>query len=190
MKKIIVGAALLLAAIGAQAQDTGIYVGGHVGQSKAESTCDGVSGTGITCDDTSTAWRVLVGYQLHPNVAVELGYVDLGEVKATGPGGRITASATAFDLSAIGSVNVWKGLSPYVRLGVYRAKVEQDINTVTFVDSSSETNTGVVYGLGLRYDVTRRLAVRAEWQKYNEVGGSTVGEDDITVISLGVLFKF
>ena len=34
------------------------------------------------------------------------------------------------------------------------------------------------------------LGVRAEWQRYANVGGASTGEDDLDVFSLGVLFRF
>lgn len=172
------------------AQDRPFYVGGHIGQSKAESTCDGVSGNGISCDDKGSALKVFGGYRLHQNIAAEITFADLGEAKATGPAGSITASSNAFDLSVVGSYSPLNRLSLYGRLGVYRANTEVRINTVTVNRTDRETNTGMVYGFGVGYDITKRVTVRAEWQKYNEVGGPSTGEDDISFLSVGALFRF
>jgi hypothetical protein len=42
----------------------------------------------------------------------------------------------------------------------------------------------------VRFDFLRNLAVRAEWQRYSDVGSSDIGEADIDVLSLGLLFTF
>lgn len=182
--------AITLAAFTAASHAQDFYAGVHAGQAKAASTCDGVSGTGITCDDKSTAWKAFGGYRFHQNFAAELAYTDLGNTKATSPTGSITASSNAFDLSLVGSLPVWQRLSAYARLGVYRANTELNVNTVSVRRTDSETNTGMLYGVGASYDFTKRFAVRAEWQKYNDVGGSSTGKDDITMIALGVLLRF
>lgn len=188
MKRIIAAVALLAAAAGASAE--GFYTGLQVGQSRYETTCDEVSGAGITCDNKGNAWKALGGYRFHPNVAAEVSYADLGEAKATGPAGSITASSTAFDLSAVASFSPVNRLSLHGRAGIYRAKTEVRASTVTFSGSDSDTNVGAVYGVGVSFDVTRRLTARAEWQRYNDVGGDNTGKDDISLVTLGVLFRF
>lgn len=180
--------ALSTIAAAASAQD--FYAGGHIGQSKAESACDGVSGTGISCDDKGTAWKLLGGYRLHRNFAAELAFTNFGEAKATGPGGSITANSKAVDISIVGSFYPIDRLAVFGRLGGYRADTEVKTRTVTVNQNDSERNTGLTYGFGVAYDLTKRFTVRAEWQKYNEVGGPNTGEDDITLMSLGVLFRF
>ena len=39
-------------------------------------------------------------------------------------------------------------------------------------------------------DLSRRAGVRVEFQQYANVGGSDTGEDDISVFSVGALFRF
>lgn len=188
MFKLVIAAVLALFTVAASAQN--FYAGAHFGQSKAESTCEGVSGTGVSCDDKGNAWKLLGGYRFHQNFAAELAYTDLGEAKATGPAGSVTATSTAFDLSVVGSFYPIDRLFAYGRLGAYRASTDVKTSTVTVNRTDSETNTGLTYGVGVGYDITKNFTVRAEWQKYPEVGGPSTGEDDITVIGLGVLFRF
>lgn len=61
------------------------YIGASIGQSKAKKFCDELAGA--SCDDKDTAWRILGGYQFHPNFAAEIGYHDFGKVTASGGGG-------------------------------------------------------------------------------------------------------
>ena len=47
------------------------------------------------------------------------------------------------------------------------------------------------YGLGMRYDITKSLGVRAEMERYSLMGGSSFGtEPESEQISLGVSWRF
>ena len=56
--------------------------------------------------------------------------------------------------------------------------------------SASESNTDLTYGLGVRWDFTKNLGVRAEYQIYKDIGGGDIGESDVNVMSVGVIWKF
>jgi len=46
-------------------------------------------------------------------------------------------------------------------------------------------------GAGFQYHFTKRLAARAEWQRYSDVGNdNTTGQSDIDVLSIGLVIKF
>ena len=49
--------------------------------------------------------------------------------------------------------------------------------------SASGTNTDFTVGFGVQVSILRNLAARAEWQKYNDVGGNNTGKTDIDVPS-------
>lgn len=170
----------------AVAQDTGFYAGLSLGQSTADDACTGVSGPGISCDDKDTAWKILGGYQFNRHFAVELGYTDLGEVSASGPGGSVSVESSAFEVVAVGMMPIADKFSIYGKLGVYRGETDASAPGV----SISESTTDLTFGIGARYDFTRNLGVRAEWQKYSDVGGGEIGEADVDVISVGVIFRF
>lgn len=170
-------------AVPAAAQDTGFYVGGAFGQVDFQDFCEGISGPGVSCDEKDTAWKILGGYQFNRNLAVELGYANLGEVSASGPGGSATVETTAWDVAAVGSFPVIDKLSVYGKLGLFRADFEGRSSVGATLD---ESESGFTFGIGLRYDVTRNLGVRAEWQRYNEVDG----ELDADVLSIGAVWRF
>jgi len=195
MKKLVFAAALaaamtLPAVASAQMrgdQATGWYVGASVGQAKAKTACDGLSGSGITCDDTDTTWKLFGGYQFNRNLAAELGYSDFGKVKASA--GTLTdeVKATAWELVGIGALPVADRFSVYGKLGLYHAETKE---TTNFVGNFKDTNNDLTFGFGARYDFTQNVGVRAEWQRYKDVGGSSVGKDDFDVISVGVVWRF
>jgi OOP family OmpA-OmpF porin len=185
----LLGAAIAFAAPSAlaQAPATGWYAGGSLGQSTAQDACDGLGGLGISCDDKDTAWKIFGGYQLNRNFAVEFGYANLGEVNLSFLGLTETIEATAWEVVAVGSLPVADRFSLYGKAGFYSADVEDRTN---FGFSADESNTGLTFAIGARYDVQANAGIRVEWQKYSDVGGGEVGETDVDVLSLGVVVRF
>jgi opacity protein-like surface antigen len=49
--------------------------------------------------------------------------------------------------------------------------------------TASDDSTELTFGVGAQYDVSRNLGVRAQWQRYG-------ADEDVDVISVGVVFKF
>jgi OOP family OmpA-OmpF porin len=77
-------------------------------------------------------------------------------------------------------------VSIFGRLGLYRAEVEASI--LGF--SADADNTGLTWGLGVQYDVTKNLGIRAEWQQYNDVEDDVGAEADVRVLNLGLVWRF
>ena len=152
-------------------------------------TCDELGGSGITCDDSDTGFRILGGYQLNRSFALELAYTDLGEVSASGGGGTASAEASAFEV-VVGTLPLAERFSLYGKAGVYRGEVDARIDTVLVSGSASESNTDLTFGAGVRFDFSPRAALRVEWQRYPDMGGDETGEDDIDFLSVGVIFRF
>jgi OOP family OmpA-OmpF porin len=169
------------------------YIGGGIGQSKAKDGCTGIGGTGVSCDDKDTAWRIFAGYQFHRNVAAELGYTDLGKVSASGTGiGNAEIKSTAWDLSAILAWPVANQFSVFGRLGFYNAEAKL---SGSLGQSGKKTTTDLTYGLGVQYDFTRNFGVRGEWQRYSKVKAhnnttGADGESDIDVLGVSLVYRF
>lgn len=190
MKKLLIGITLALAATLASAQNSNWYAGGAIGQATAKGACDGLTGPTISCDDKDTSWKALGGYQVTPNFAVEAGYIDFGKVEARGPGGTASAKANALEITALGILPIAGKFSLYGKFGLYRAKTDGNVNTVTLRGSTNDTNNDTTFGFGAGFAITPRVSVRAEWQRYTKVGGSNTGKDDIDVASIGGIFRF
>lgn len=174
--------------LGQTTQESGAYLGLSVGQTKAKDGCSGLAGTGISCDDKDTAFKLFGGYQFSRYIAAEAGYTDLGKVKASAPGLSADIKSNAWELVAVGSYPIGtSGFAPYGKLGFYRGEVKLSSNVGV---SDKHTNTDLTFGVGVRYDIMRNFAVRAEWQRYGDVGGGNVGKSDFDVFSVGALYKF
>jgi len=165
--------------------DLGFYAGISAGQSKSD--CPG----GGSCDDKDTAYRVFGGYKFHPNIAVEGGYSPLGETSASfGALGSVTAEANAWDLVGVGIFPLGNNFSIFGKLGFYNAEVK-----LGGLASGKKTTTDLTYGLGGQYDFNRNLGLRLELQRYSgvkapDVLGTSGGDTDIDVVSVGALWRF
>ena len=184
---------LLAAAAGpAAAQDPGLYAGGSVGYTQFKDVC---KRSAVPCDDHDVSWRAFGGYQFNSWFALELGYANLGEASGSGPvaGGTGTFSAEvkeAWDLTGVFLFPVADRLSLLARVGMYRARltVDQEVTGLPPTHDAG-TNSGFSYGIGTEFRLGK-LGLRAEWQRYENVGVAATGEDDLDVLSVALLFRF
>ena len=89
-----------LASPAALAQDSGWYAGGGIGRAvttidderiRAGLASQGLTTTGMTQDDSDTAYRLFGGYQFNRHFGLEAGWFDLGRfgfTASTAPPGR------------------------------------------------------------------------------------------------------
>ena len=178
----ILGAALLAAAfaVPATAQDRGVYLGASLGASLYSNACDLAP---ASCDDKDVAGRIFLGRELAPYVIGEIGFIHFGKAEVTG---FSETKAYAGDISVLVSYPVDRGLSIFGRLGIYRAALETEV----LGSEQSQRNSAWTYGIGAQYNVTDDLGLRAEWQRYSNVGGSNTGSHNISFTNLGLLWHF
>jgi OmpA-OmpF porin, OOP family len=187
-------AAALLLGLGvcepASAQSAGsYYAGASLGQSQYRNTCEFVDGS---CDDKDSAYRIFGGYNFSPSMAVEVAYGDYGRLLVDGSSGGVPANfeATieALDVSVLPAWVLSERLALFGRFGMYRSKVQ--VHDLGGGGSESERNSAWTYGFGVRWSFGGAVSLRAEWQRYDNIGGSSTGEDDIDFISAGVILQF
>lgn len=168
----------------------GWYIGIGIGQSKAKGACDGVSGPGITCKETDTAGKILGGYQLSKNFALELGYADLGQAKATFSGsGDATIGTKGFEFTGIGMLPIGDRFSLLARAGLFHWNVDAKDGT-GLVGSASASGTDLTFGFGVKFDFTKDFAIRGEWQRYKDVGdANTTGQGDVDFIGASLVYR-
>jgi OOP family OmpA-OmpF porin len=159
-------------------------------------------------DETDTAWRLAIGYQFNPYLAVEGGYVDFGRFKQeatiTAPvSGSFSGDieARGWFIDAVGTYPLGAKVSVLGRVGTVRSTTKTSFSTggglsgalaAAGIDSSpSASEWNWRYGLGLQFDFTRSLALRLEYDQTRNVGKEdTTGEGNIDVWSLGVVLRF
>jgi OmpA-OmpF porin, OOP family len=198
MKKGVVAALAIAAAATAApaaaqqaANEKGIYLGASGGYSVYQSSCENLV---VSCDDDSTAVKGFVGYRFNRYWAAELGGGKLGraqgagDIAGIGPG-SFEQKSYGGDLSALGSIPIVGGLSVFGRLGAYmtRTTVDQEIPGVQTHDA--KTQSGFTYGAGVVYQLGF-VGLRAEWQRYDNIGVPGIGKDDLDLYMIGALIQF
>lgn len=169
MKKAIVGLAVLLLACTS-------YASPYVSISAGSSTVDACNGA-ANCDDGSTGFKLLGGYKLNPNVAVEGGYFDFGKASS----GGATLKANGFGVGGAFHYDVNSDFGVVGRLGVAAMKADASA-------SSSESSAQIYGGLGLGYKVAPAWSVDAAYD-FSKI---EFGNDKFNVhmFSVGVTFAF
>jgi OmpA-like transmembrane domain len=206
----------------AQAAELGFYVAGHYGEAKY----DGVdkarfdvfatfvySVYGFTpeqtsstiSDDKDTSFGMAAGYRFLPNLAVEGGYVDLGELSYRNESfgthidhqedwlQKLGASTSGITLSALGILPLSYRWEIYARGGVLFATNEVDIYITDMIGSDSltvsESSTEWLAGVGASFSFAEVYGARFEYQRVFDAGDGLF-EGDIDIMSIGFTVSF
>ena len=154
----MLGAAAMAVSAGAFAQQSatqGFYVGAEVGN------------TDVGGADDDVGFKILGGYRFHPNIAAEVGYGMLYD--------KDRVEVTALEAVAVGMFPVGNQFSIIGKLGLANVDVE--------VPGGSDDKTEITWGVGVQFDFSRNLGVRALWQRYET-------EDAIDFLGVGVTWRF
>ena len=205
----MLAAGTLAAPVYAQMKESGWYIGGGLGQSKADIDAAGINAvftstppitSAITStDDTDTGWKIFGGYQINRNFAVEAGYVNLGKFSTTTTTtpaatfrGEIKVENNWFG-DVLGIVPLGNNFSIFGRLGLVWSETKVNLTGVgpggVASISSKDDDFSWKGGLGVGYDFTNQLGVRGEWERYR-VSDGTGGKGDVDLFSVSLRFKF
>lgn len=149
----------------AQVTDSGLYVGGSVGQAKWK------GGEFDIGDSSKTGGKVFVGYDFMPMFGLELGYINFGDF------GGLDADGGFLD--AVGKIPFtpqWTGL---VKAGLFQGRVD--------AGESNQDGTSWKGGLGIQYNFSPNMAVRAEYERYKF---DVLGGPKADLISAGFTYRF
>lgn len=192
----------------AAAEESNWYIGGNIGQSRAKIDDARITsqllGTGLTTssiadDDKHTAYKFFGGYQLSKNFALEAGYFDLGEfgyTATTVPAGTLVGKIKlkGVSLDMLGKLPLAPQFSAFGRLGVNYAKASDTFTNTGVVAVPANANpskSALNYkaGMGLQYDVSKAIGLRAEAERYR-INDAVGNKGDINMFSLGLVYRF
>ncbi len=209
-KKTLAAALVLgLASTGAQAADWDVsgYIQGNLGQAKAEKPsfvkreAESLSASTKT-DKKDTAYKLLVGLQLNPYVALEAQYVDLGKAqyKLTNVGyqGKIKSSTKGLGANVVGTLPI-ADFTLFAKAGLHNLKTKLSVKDTDGYATGSKTKWTPSYGIGASYEFVENLAAVVEYERYHKVAdakwagatGTTVSvKHDIDMLSAGIRYNF
>lgn len=152
-----IAAAALAVSTGAFAQqrpEQAWYIGAELGQSDFGSEKD-------------TAYKFLGGFQVNRYFGVEAGYGWLYD--------KNSSEVKALEALAVGTYPIGNQFSLFGKFGL----ASMDVKT----PGGSDDSTELTFGVGVQYDATRQLGIRAGWQRYDT-------DQEVDVISIGVVYRF
>jgi OOP family OmpA-OmpF porin len=140
-------------------------------------------------DGKDTAFKVFGGYMFNRHFGVEGAYVNLGEVSYSGDffgspvtGGKV--EVTGFNVAALGSYPVTEQFSVFGKIGLFIWEAEASDVTGGVPFSEKDDGTDISFGLGVGYNFTRNLGVRAEWERFK------LDDADADLLSIGIVWRF
>ncbi len=178
----------------------GWYAGVSVGSSEVDDACTGVPAA-FPCDDSDTGFKLFVGKQANKNWGGEFGFIDLGETTLSDPSGIILGMPATEKIEVDGFFVAGTGTIPlgqnekfalFGKLGALRWDATDTLSIAGLGSASvSEDGFSPMFGIGLKLDFTERVGIRAEWERFLDVGdAATIGESDIDLITVGVVVWF
>ncbi len=200
------------AAVGGQAAvaaESGWYGGLGVGLSQANIADDrirsqlrgswGLTMTTIDDDDRDVGYKLFGGYKFNKHFAVEGGYFNLGKfgftANTTTAGSSLTGTGKfqGLNLDAVGILPLTEKFSAFGRVGYIYTEAKDTFSgtgAVTVTDPNPKKSEGSYkYGLGIQYDLTRSLGLRAEWERYR-VNDAVGNKGDIDMALIGLVYTF
>ncbi len=187
----------------ADGNDSGFLVGASAGHADQKDACDD---TIDSCDDDDLGWKVFAGYKINKHLVVEVGSVDFGEAEFDTPiinlsvappqivPGAIKVEVDGFFLSGLTEWPVSDKFSVLAKLGMIYWDLEFSItdtaDDLALIGDEDENGTDIFYGLGIQYKLTDKFSLRAEWERFNNIGSSETGTTDIDLFTAGGVMQF
>ncbi len=132
-------------------------------------------------------FKLKLGYRYSRYLSVESGYADV----MSSPLGSGFSSASSrgrqFRMDTVGTLPLWTHAELYGRFGAWRSTGGASL---VAMDGTGRAGAGVRYGLGFKYDVTRRVGLHAEMERFSPIDRWGPRESDTDQVTLGVTWRF
>jgi opacity protein-like surface antigen len=197
--------AALAIAQAASADDSGWYLGAGVGLAdtadRSQLCCAGFPLLTGRTHDNKTSWGVAAGYRFNQSLAIELGYVDLGELTsevadataATDARAAVGFSAEGVTLAMIGTLPFGKW-EPYLKAGVFYSSTVLEysgsLSGVPFGARITNDDEDAIYGIGVGYALSEHIRIHLDTTYFMEVGEPEKGRAEYLNTSIGATWRF
>jgi OOP family OmpA-OmpF porin len=175
---------LALASSAALAENgTGFYLGGGAGYAGQRASCEGYN-----CDTSHANLKLLGGYQITPNIAVEGSYGSLGKI--TFRGSDLSIKTDGFTAAVLGMFPVSKEVDLFGKLGMYASKTRVNITIPRMIEAATYHSNGLLAGFGAQYKFTANLIGRVEYERLARAVRVADSRGDINLLTASVLYQF
>jgi OOP family OmpA-OmpF porin len=172
-----------------QAWAQGFYMGASFGKIDADSgnAVPALISSG-SVDGSDNGIKLFGGFAFNKNIAVEMAFVDLGELTYSGtyfgtPVANGTLETSGFNFAAVGSIPLNPSFSLFGKLGLFFWEAEASDVTGGFPFVQTIDDVDVSYGFGASFQFNRNFGMQVEWEQYEAA-------DSISLLSLGVVYRF
>jgi opacity protein-like surface antigen len=180
-------AVLAFASTAALAENsTGFYLGGGLGYAGQTIDCEGIS----NCSKSHVGFKLMGGYQVMPNLAIEASYGDTGRTKVSEDGRDASLKTHSFTVAALGIFPVTKEVELFGKLGVHSTRTRFNTNFTNPSVSESFNASGLLAGVGAQYRFTSNLVGRVEYERLNRAVRLDDERADINLLTASVLYQF
>ena len=159
-------------------------------------------------ENTDIGYQAMFGYRFHRHFAAELALAQFGGVESSASGNldfgngfvpttvKYTFTAGGPVLSAIGFLPINDKFELFARLGFLFASADNEFSAR--IDGQNAGSGSIkgdsqnpVYGLGFAWNINQVYSIRGEYQKIDALGEeNSTGEQDLTVMGLGLIVRF
>jgi OmpA-OmpF porin, OOP family len=153
MKKMMLAAALTAACGVAAAQG---YAGALIGMSKFDCS-------GLCSKDTDTAYKIYGGFDMSPDLAIEVGYANFGKVKLNANGATGEGKASVLSVVAAMRFPFTKDFAGVGRLGLGYVNSKASASAPGQSALAESKGVNLYAGLGLEYAVASDFKIVSQF---------------------------
>lgn len=145
-------------------------------------------GGGLGADTATEGFKLKLGYRYSKFLSVETGYADFGSASLRSPFAGLPARGREFSMDTFGTVPLWARAALYGRVGAWRSTGGTSL--LSGGDGTQRPGAGLRYGLGFKYDLTRRIGLQAEMEHFSPLDRWGLRDADSDQVSVGVSWRF
>lgn len=194
-----IAAMLAVAAACCSLDAAAFYYGLGAGQSTDTEWDDRViqdgSVSAVEIEDQDTSFRMFAGFELAPNLSLEVGYVNFGEHTtqgdSDGSGGywsggpaAVESAVDGFDFGLAAAIPLSRELALLGRVGVLSWEGELTFEDPSFTETYRDRGKDLFFGGGIEFRPDGPLALRAEYSRYS------VDDIDVDTVTGSLVYRF
>ena len=156
------------------------YIGGSIGTSSADNFCS----TLTNCDADGKSWKLYSGIRIDDNTLFEMGYANLGEQQGKDANGSVSQKATAVTATGL----LTHSMNPQLEIFGKAGLAHWSSTSTNSSGSTKSKGNDLLIGAGANYDLGDDIGVRAEWERFKDIGDSA-NKGNVDLLSVGVTFS-
>jgi hypothetical protein len=169
----------------AYAADNGVYFGGGVVSTTIDtaSTTFANPPTSANLSDSSNGYKLITGVRPLDWLAVEVNYIDLGQVDTSTSSAKAEYGLKGIDAFGMLMLNV-PFVDLFAKVGVIQWQAEGGIIAATQTPLSSDSGFDMAYGAGVQARLGS-IAIRLEYEEFD-----IEDTDKVSAVTLGLTWTF